>query len=118
MSEGVASAVTAGEEKGPGPAGPSRRDAAPGRRLLWGGGLLLAGAGLFTLYLFQSGVGPLNSDGASIVLQAQAILHGNPLLQGWRGGGGALFSTQPPPDALGGGVGGGGPGGGHTLGGV
>jgi hypothetical protein len=100
MSEGVASAVTAGDEQAPAQAGSSRRIAAPGRRLLWGGGLLLAGAGLFTLYLFQSGVGPLNSDGASIVLQAQAILHGNPLLQGWRVADVSFYTTELPEYVL------------------
>jgi len=51
--------------------------------LLWAGCLLLAGVGLFTLYLRQSRLAPFNSDGASIILQANSMLHGNPLLSGW-----------------------------------
>ena len=93
MSEGVASTVAAGDEQ---TAGRSRRIASPGRRLLWAGGLLLVGAGLFTLYLFQSGVGPFNSDGASMILQAQAMLHGNPLLQGWRVADVSFYTTELP----------------------
>ena len=96
MSESVASAVAAGDDQEPAKAGWSRRVGAPRQRLLWAGGLLLAGAALFTLYLFQSGVGPFNSDGASMILQAQAMLHGNPLLQGWRVADVSFYTTELP----------------------
>ena len=49
--------------------------------LAWAGGLLLAAAALFTLYLRQSLVAPFNADGAAAILQAQAMLHGNLLLK-------------------------------------
>ena len=97
MSESVASDVAAGDDQDAGRGGRvaagSRR---PGARLLWAGGLLLAGLGLFTLYLFQSGVGPFNSDGASMILQAQAMLHGNPLLPGWRMADVSFYTTELP----------------------
>jgi hypothetical protein len=96
MSESVASAVTAGDDQEPAKTGWSRRVGAPRPGLLWAGGLLLAGAALFTLYLLQSGVGPFNSDGASMVLQAQAMLHGNPLLQGWRVADVSFYTTELP----------------------
>src|ERR1700722_13555149 len=96
MSESVASAVTAGDDQGPAKAAGSRRIGAPRQRLLLAGGLLLAGAALFTLYLFQSRVGPFNSDGASMILQAQAMLHGNPLLEGWRVADVSFYTTELP----------------------
>ena len=96
MSESVASAVTAGDDQEPAKAAGSRRIGAPRQRLLWAGGLLLAGAALFTLYLFQSRVGPFNSDGASMILQAQAMLHGNPLLRGWRVADVSFYTTELP----------------------
>ena len=80
----------------PAEAGWSRRIGRPGPRLLWAGGLLLVAVGLFMLYLFQSGVGPFNSDGASMILQAQAMLHGNPLLKGWRVADVSFYTTELP----------------------
>src|SRR3984957_13489136 len=96
MSERVASAVAAGDDQEPTDAAGSRRTQAPRQRVVWAGGLLLAGAALCTLYLFQSGVGPFNSDGASMILQAQAMLHGNPLLQGWRVADVSFYTTELP----------------------
>ncbi|HEY5397482.1 MAG TPA: hypothetical protein VIL16_19015 [Trebonia sp.] len=95
MSESVASAVATGDEA-PAGSGWSRRIGRPGPRLLWTGGLLLVAVGLFVLYLFQSGMGPFNSDGASMVLQAQAMLHGNPLLKGWRVADVSFYTTELP----------------------
>jgi hypothetical protein len=74
----------------------SRRFAGRLPWLLWAGGLLLVGAGLFTLYVRQSSIGPLNSDGASITLQAQAMLHGNPLLKGWWTADVSFYTTELP----------------------
>lgn len=71
---------------------PRRRWPSP----LWAGGLVLAGAGLFTLYLRQSRLAPFNSDGASNVLQAQAMLHGNLLLQGWWISDVSFYTTELP----------------------
>jgi hypothetical protein len=77
-------------------AGGSGRIATPRSRLLWAGGLLLVGLGLFTLYFLQSRVGPFNSDGASIIVQAQAMLHGNVLLQGWKTADVSFYTTELP----------------------
>jgi hypothetical protein len=65
-------------------------------RLLWAGGLLLAAAGLFILYFRQSRVASFNSDGASQVLQAQDMLHGNLLLRGWWTGDVSFYTTELP----------------------
>jgi hypothetical protein len=64
--------------------------------LAWAGGLLLAAAALFTLYLRQSLVGPFNADGASTMLQAQAMLHGNLLLKGWWIADASFYTTELP----------------------
>ena len=53
------------------------------RRLAWAVALAVALAALFLLSLSQSRSSALSSDGASNILQAQAMLHGNPLLRGW-----------------------------------
>ena len=64
--------------------------------LAWAGGLLLAAAALFTLYLRQSLVAPFNADGASAILQAQAMLHGNLLLKGWWIADVSFYTTELP----------------------
>jgi hypothetical protein len=74
--------ATAGAATEAGRHGP-RRLAVRRSALAWAGGLLLAAAALFTLYLRQSLLAPFNADGASAILQAQAMLHGNLLLKGW-----------------------------------
>jgi len=98
MSKSVAGAVAAGDDQASAAkAGWSRRIAAPGRaRLLWAGGVLLVGLGLFALYLHQSRLGPFNSDGASNILQAQSMLHGNLLLSGWRTSDVSFYTTELP----------------------
>jgi hypothetical protein len=68
----------------------------PRSRLLCAGGLLLAAAGLFVLYLRQSRVASFNSDGAAQVLQAQDLLHGNLLLHGWWTGDVSFYPTELP----------------------
>jgi hypothetical protein len=79
-------------------------DAAPGKawraRFLWGAALVLIGAGLFSLYVRQSQIAPFNSDGASNVLQAWAILHGNPLLRGWWVSDVSFYTTELPEYAI------------------
>ena len=77
-------------------AGRVRRFAVSRPVLAWAGGLLLAAAALFTLYLRQSLVAPFNSDGASAVLQAQAMLHGNVLLKGWWIADVSFYTTELP----------------------
>jgi hypothetical protein len=68
--------------------------------LLGAGALVLAGAGLFALYLRQSRLALFNSDGASNVLQAQAILHGNLLLHGWWTSDVSFYTTELPEYVL------------------
>src|SRR6516162_2397022 len=65
-------------------------------RLLFAGGLLVAGIGLFTLYLRQSLIAPFNADGASVMLQADAMLHGNVLLSGWWTADVSFYTTELP----------------------
>jgi hypothetical protein len=92
----VAAATEAGEGTAPAAAGGSRRFRRAVPWLLWAGGLLLVGIGLFTLYLHQSRTAPFNSDGASNILQAQAMLHGNPLLKGWWTSDVSFYTTELP----------------------
>ena len=63
-------------------------------------GLAVACAGLFVLYFHQSLSAPFNSDGAANVLQAQAIIHGNPLLRGWWTSDVSFYTTELPEYAL------------------
>jgi hypothetical protein len=100
MSDRVASAMAAGDDQASRKAAWRGRIAAPGRRLLYGGGLLLVVLGLVTLYFLQSRVGPFNSDGASMILQAQAMLHGNVLLQGWQTADVSFYTTELPEYVL------------------
>ena len=86
----TAGAATDADRRGP------RRFAVRRSVLAWAGGLLLAAAALFTLYLRQSLVAPFNSDGASAVLQAQAMLHGNLLLKGWWIADVSFYTTELP----------------------
>jgi len=85
-----AGAATDADRRGP------RRFAVRRSVLAWAGGLLLAAAALFTLYLRQSLVAPFNADGASIMLQAQAMLHGNLLLKGWWIADVSFYTTELP----------------------
>jgi hypothetical protein len=62
--------------------------------------VVLAAAGLFILYWRQSGSVGVSSDGASIVLQAHAMLHGNLLLHNWRVADVTFYTTELPQYAL------------------
>ena len=62
--------------------------------------LLPSAAALFALYLRQSLTGPVNSDGAANILQAQSILDGNPLLHGWWTSDVSFYTTELPEYAL------------------
>jgi hypothetical protein len=62
--------------------------------------VVLAAVGLFTLYWRQSESVALPSDGASIVLQARAMLHGNMLLHNWRVTDLSFYTTELPQYAL------------------
>jgi hypothetical protein len=92
----VATTTETGDGVAPAAAGGSRRLRGRLPLLLWAGGLLLVGIGLFTLYLHQSRTAPFNSDGASMIVQAQAMLHGNPLLKGWWSADVSFYTTELP----------------------
>jgi hypothetical protein len=62
--------------------------------------LAFAGAVLFPCYLRQSWTLSLNSDGASDILQASDMLHGNVLLHGWQLSQVSFWSTELPQYAL------------------
>ena len=70
------------------------------RRLAWAVALAVALAALFALSLSQSLTTALSSDGASNILQAQAMLHGNPLLRGWWTSDVSFYTTELPEYAL------------------
>ena len=86
----TAGAATDADRRGP------RRFAVRRSVLAWAGGLLLAAAALFTLYLRQSLVAPFNADGASAMLLAQSMLHGNLLLKGWWIADVSFYTTELP----------------------
>ena len=92
----LATEADAGDVRAPASAGGSRRFGGRLPWLLWAGGLLLVGIALFSLYVRQSLVAPFNSDGASNILQAQAMLHGNPLLKGWWTSDVSFYTTELP----------------------
>ena len=62
--------------------------------------VVLAAAGLFVLYWRQSESVAVSSDGASNVLQAWAMLHGNALLHNWRVSDVSFYTTELPQYAL------------------
>lgn len=72
----------------------------PAGRAAWALGVAAACAVLFALYLSQSLTSPFNSDGAANVLQAQAMLHGNPLLRDWWTSDVSFYTTELPEYAL------------------
>jgi hypothetical protein len=57
-------------------------------------------AGLTAAYFRQSLTAPFTSDGAVNVLQAQAMIHGNPLLRGWWTSDVSFYTTELPEYAL------------------
>jgi hypothetical protein len=72
----------------------------PARVVWWPAMAVLAAVGLFTLYWRQSQSVPPSSDGASNVLQAWAMLHGNLPLHGWRVSDVSFYTTELPQYAL------------------
>jgi hypothetical protein len=62
--------------------------------------LAAACAGLAVLYFHQSQSAPFTSDGAANVLQAQAMVHGNPMLRGWWTSDVSFYTTELPEYAL------------------
>ena len=65
-------------------------------RWAWAGGTLLAGVVLMFCYLRVAGVTQVNSDGAGLVLEARAVLHGNVLLHGWWATDVTFYTTELP----------------------
>jgi hypothetical protein len=73
--------------------------AAAGRgreRIRWVIGTLLAAAVLMFCYLRIAGDTQVNSDGAGLVWQAWAMLHGNVLLHGWWATDVSFYTTELP----------------------
>lgn len=66
------------------------------RRLLWLAGIAVTVVAGFILFLRQSDLAAVNSDGDSIILQAWAMLHGNLLLHGWRVADVTFYTTELP----------------------
>jgi hypothetical protein len=60
----------------------------------------LGGVALFACYLHLSRTAAVDSDGASNVLQAWDMLHGNPLLRGWVLSDVSFYTTELPQYAL------------------
>jgi hypothetical protein len=82
-----------------------RPDAAPPRRRrgiapAWAAGIGVAALALFACYLRQSRTVAVGSDGASQALQAWDMVHGNPLLHGWRMTDVSFYTTELPQYAL------------------
>jgi hypothetical protein len=70
------------------------------RRLVWGIALAVGLAVLFVLALSQSLTSAASSDGAANILQAHAMLHGNPLLRGWWTSDVSFYTTELPEYVL------------------
>jgi hypothetical protein len=74
---------------------PQRRTARR-RRAAWPVLFAAAGLALFAAYLRQAQTVPVMSDGASNVLQAWDLLHGNVLLRGWTMSDVSFYTTEIP----------------------
>src|SRR5215813_9585428 len=66
--------------------------------VVWG--LLCGFAMLFAGYLFATQFNANNSDNASMILEAQAMLHGNIILHGWYLPPDSFITSEMPLDAL------------------
>jgi hypothetical protein len=73
-----------------------RLAARTGRWLAWPAVWLAGGILLFSCYLPISRTQPADSDGASVALQAWAMLHGNLLLHGWWLSDVSFYTTELP----------------------
>ena len=114
-AEGTDSTVGNGHWHPPETAGPPQAPSGPRRRatrlkrlrpsppwvhrlilVAWPVGLAAAGIGLYLCYLAVSRTQAVGSDGASIAVQAWAMLHGNPLLRGWTVTDVSFYTTELP----------------------
>ncbi len=77
-----------------------RAGAAATRRRRAAAAYLLAGAGLFAVYLRLSDTAALNSDSANILLMGRDLLHGNLLLHGWYMSDVSFYPTELPQYAV------------------
>jgi hypothetical protein len=77
-------------------ASPKRPGAPWARRAAWPVLFAAAGLALFAAYLRQAQTVPVMSDGASNVLQAWDLLHGNVLLRGWTMSDVSFYTTEIP----------------------
>jgi hypothetical protein len=91
----VTGAATADGHRAAGPARAASRGRLRGR-LSVTAGAAAAAVTLFACYLLQSRTVPAGSDGASQALQAWDMLHGNPLLRGWRLTDVSFYTTELP----------------------
>jgi hypothetical protein len=93
---GAAEAARSGGSRRPGSAPAGLPPASTARRVAWTAGFAAASLVLFLCYLRVSRTVPVNSDGASNVLQAWDMLHGNLLLHGWALSDVSFYTTELP----------------------
>jgi hypothetical protein len=74
--------------------------ARPLRRWAAAAAWVLAALVAFAVYLRLAETTPVNSDGAGQAIQAWDMLHGNPLLKGWRLSQVSFYTTDTPQDIL------------------
>ncbi len=88
-------------ERAPDPETPPNARPQPRRLLVTALAALAAVLVLAALYLKVAWSTPVNSDHASIILEAEAALHGNPLLRGWTLTNVGFYTTELPWYVLG-----------------
>jgi hypothetical protein len=64
------------------------------RRYWIAGGVVVAAIGLFFAYLRMAWNHPINADGATNMLQASDLVHGNPLMSGWTLSDVSFYTTE------------------------
>jgi hypothetical protein len=96
MSTGKALLSEAGDDKAPGPAGPTGLRALKLRPWAVTAAWVLGVIAVFTANLRLSRTRAVNSDGAGQALQAWDMLHGNLLLHGWSLGDVSYYTTEVP----------------------
>ena len=96
MSTGKALLPEAGDDKVPGPAGPTGLRALKLRPWAVTAAWVLGVIAVFTANLRLSRTRAVNSDGAGQALQAWDMLHGNLLLHGWSLGDVSYYTTEVP----------------------
>ena len=96
MSTGKALLSEAGDDKAPGPAGPTGPRALKLRPWAVTAAWVLGVIAVFTANLRLSRTRAVNSDGAGQALQAWDMLHGNLLLRGWSLGDVSYYTTEVP----------------------